>query len=231
MVSGLIVTCPDLHGLDVFGADRYETAPKWGPGMVSGPYRAGALYLTGRPGGTVAAMGCLVGWTDLAGHGRTWSSVTVVPWAAGPLSVTGLGQACPWHVSVSRASVGFYSRQKKDDKLVQHGSQPVTDLPSEGGVAPVAVAARGKRVAVAVGTQVLVDDRDAYASADRGQWPCWETYVNGADQGQDPRPWIGAPWCVTSQDGGAEPAEMRRLLGAVPGPASTAFSLVLDALA
>lgn len=35
---------PSLHALDVYGADRYETAPTWGPGLCSDPYRAGAFY-------------------------------------------------------------------------------------------------------------------------------------------------------------------------------------------
>lgn len=224
-----VVTRPNPLALDTFGAGRYEVAPQLGPGMLSGPYQPGALYLTGQPGGIVTAMGCVISWTDLAGHDRTWSSVTLAAWADGPLSQLGLGQACPWHVSVSRASVGFYSRQKRGDQLVQHGSQPLAARPDEGAIVPVAVAASGNKVAVVVGAQVLTDRRADYGTAERGQWPCWETYITGADQ--DPRPWVGDPWCISSTNGeDADPAGMYEVLGAVPPSSASALALALDAL-
>ncbi|WP_316668534.1 hypothetical protein [uncultured Propionibacterium sp.] len=227
-MNRLTVVRPDPRTLDVYGTDRYEIAPAWGPGMMSGPHRAGACYLTGSSSGIVVAMGCQIGWTDLAGRNRMWSSATLAPWAAGPLSATGLGQATPWHISISHGFVGFYSRQRAGDRLVQHVSRRITSPMSEGELRPTAIAASGRRVVVAVGQQIFVDERNAYRTAQRGRYPCWETYIGSTRR--DPRPWLGDLWTITSATDTYRPVAMRRLLGTVPGTAADALALTIDAL-
>ena len=187
---------PDPMTMDLYGADRYEVAPKWGPGMISGPYSTNAAYFTAAADQPVTAMGCSVSFDELAGHDRPWSSVTLVPWHAGPLTKTRLGQATPWHVSVTRSTVALYVRQSTRGRLEQIDQMTFPDIAPNGAVTPVAVVQNKQVVACCIGEKVHVSRSPKYASAERGYWPCWETYVYGIDQ--DPRPWFGQPWYIQS---------------------------------
>ena len=60
---------PDPMTMDLYGADRYEVAPKWGPGMVSGPYSTNAAYFTAAADQPVMAMGC--SWRSTSWPGTT----------------------------------------------------------------------------------------------------------------------------------------------------------------
>ena len=185
---------PLFSDLRVFGEETtYDVRPDLDAASNLGSKKARYFWLPQGCADTVA-MGCRVTFAKDPAAATNTSSITLAPWA-GPL--TALGQACPFHVSITATRANFWVRPTKGGQLTQVGVYDFSgaldvkdDRPHD-----VAVVRRGRTVAFSIDdTLVHTITRDEFATAP-GSYPCWEPYTY---QDTDRRVWFSAPWAVVS---------------------------------
>ena len=191
---------PRLDDLNVYGEETvYDVNPDLGAASNLGSKKARYFWI-GRGYADTIAMGCKIAFSpDKQGAAASTdnSSLTLVSWAG---RLTGLGQACPFHASVTATKLQMWCRTTTDGQLKStgvfdfHGAVNLKD----GQLHDIAVARRGSTVAFFVDSQVHTwhNTNDDYAAAP-GMYPCWEPYTF-ADT--DRRVWFAKPWCVVTTE-------------------------------